>query len=115
MDSITIISASSELLLFQKSDKGQILKDKLGLPLNLNIPAQELASSVKGLSAAKRLRQQAKRETPTRKKHSHLGPTEREVILAERARLRQIQDTIRTARVAARDARLARRKREQAR
>lgn len=92
-----------------------IPKDKLGLPLNLNIPAQELVSSVKGLSAAKRLRQQVKRKTPTRKKHSHSGPTEKEVILAERARLRQIQDTIRAACVAARDARLARRKRGRAR
>jgi hypothetical protein len=84
-------------------------RDELDLPLNLNIPAQELVDS------AKRLRRRIGGGVSARGKHSHSGPTEKEVLLAERARLRQIQGELRAARVAARDARIAKRKRERAR
>jgi len=81
-------------------------KDELGLPINLNISARELASS------ARKLRQ-AKVRTPGHKSiHSHSAPPERELQLKERARLKQIKDTILAARIAARDARLARRKKK---
>lgn len=83
-------------------------KDELGLPVNLNIPAQELVKS------AKRLRRQAGKTTPTCEKHSHSARPEREVLLAERARLQRARETVQAARVAARDARIAERRRERA-
>jgi len=79
-------------------------KDELGLPINLNVSARELVSS------AKKLRRQVKVRRPARKKHSHGPPSARERLLAERAKLRQVKDTILAARIAARDARLAGRK-----
>lgn len=84
-------------------------KDELGLPVNMNISTQELAG------AAKKLPHQQPTRKPARKrgKHSHSGPS-REAIEAEMARAQQIQDTIRAARIAARDARLAKRARERA-
>lgn len=82
-------------------------KDELGLPINLNISARELAHS------AKKLRRQAKVRKPGhKKKHSHSAPPERELQLKERARLQQVKDTIRAARIAARDARLLERKKK---
>jgi len=82
-------------------------KDELGLPVNLNVSTQELAAS------AKKLQRQAAKRTSTRRKHSHSGPG-REALLAEMARLQQIQDTIRAARIAARDARIAERRKGRA-
>jgi len=81
-------------------------KDELGLPINLNISARELASS------ARKLRQAKVRTPGHKRKHSHSAPPERELQLKERARLKQIKDTILAARIAARDARLARRKKK---
>lgn len=80
--------------------------DELGLPINLNISAGELATS------AKKLRRQAVMRAPGHKKgkHSHSALPEREILLAERVRLRQVKDTVRAARIAARDARLLERK-----
>ena len=79
-------------------------KDELGLPVNLNISTQELANAAKGLH-----------QQPTRgtRKHSH-GPS-RDAIEAGMARAQQIQDTIQAARIAARDARLAKRAKDRAR
>lgn len=79
-------------------------KDELGLPINLNIPAREL------VKAAEKLRGRPRRTRPARKKHSHSAPPEKERLLAERARLQQVRDTILAARIEARDARLAKRK-----
>jgi len=80
-------------------------KDEIGLPMNLNISTQELANAARGL-----LQQPMRRSTTH--KHSH-GPS-REAVEAEMARLQQIQDTIQAARITARDARLAERKKGQA-
>jgi len=79
-------------------------QDELGLPVNLNISTQELANAAKGLH-----------QQPTRgtRKHSH-GPS-RDAIEAVMARAQQIQDTIQAARIAARDARLAKRTKGRAR
>jgi len=79
-------------------------KDEIGLPVNVNIPAQELATS------AKKLRQQAAKRKSARGKYSH-SPS-RDALIAEKERLQQIQDAIRAARIAARDARLADRRKK---
>lgn len=80
-------------------------QDELGLPVNVKVSASELAES------AKKLRRQKGKSAAVHKKHSHAGPG-REAELAERARLQEIQDTIRAARIEARDARIAERRKK---